>query len=57
VKGKVGEVSEVTGSSFFITAQGGRIEVLKAKGEETKKVGGAELAATLGLAVGTALGT
>jgi methionyl-tRNA formyltransferase len=57
VKGKVGEVSEVTGSSFFVTAQGGRIEVLKAKGEETKKIGGAELAAALGLVAGTALGT
>ncbi len=56
VKGKVGEVSEVTASSFFVTAQGGRIEVLKAKGEDTKKIGGAELAATLGLVAGTALG-
>jgi len=57
VKGKVGEVSEITAASFFVTAQGGRIEVLKAKGEDTKKIGGAELAAALGLAVGTALGT
>ncbi len=31
--------------------------MLKAKGEDTKKIGGAELAAALGLAVGTALGT
>lgn len=57
VKGKVGEVSEVTAASFFVTAQGGRIEVLKAKGEETKKIGGAEFAAALGLTVGTMLGT
>jgi methionyl-tRNA formyltransferase len=57
VKGKIGEVSEVTATSFFVTAQGGRIEVLKAKGEETKKIGGAEAAAALGLAVGTTLGT
>jgi methionyl-tRNA formyltransferase len=57
VKGKVGEVSEITPTSFFVTAQGGRIEVLKAKGEETKKIGGAELATALGLAVGTPLGT
>ena len=49
VKGKVGEVSEITPTSFFVTAQGGRIEVLKAKGEDTKKIGGAELAAALGL--------
>jgi methionyl-tRNA formyltransferase len=57
VRGRIGEVSEVTATSFFVTAQGGRIEVFKAKGEETKKIGGAELAAALGLAVGTMLGT
>ncbi|MCZ7565294.1 MAG: hypothetical protein M5U08_17175 [Burkholderiales bacterium] len=56
VKGKVGEVSEVTASSFFVTAQGGRVEVLKAKGEETKKIGAADLARQLGLGVGTLLG-
>jgi methionyl-tRNA formyltransferase len=57
VKGRVGEVSEITANAFFVTAQGGRIEVLKAKGEETKKIGGAELASALGLTVGTPLGT
>lgn len=57
VKGKVGEVSEVTATSFRVTAQGGQIEVLKAKGEETKKISGSELAAALGLSVGTALGS
>ncbi len=57
VKGRVGEVSEITATSFFVTAQGGRIEVLKAKGEETKKLGAAELAAALGLSVGTVLGS
>lgn len=57
VKGKVGEVSEIGPASFRITCQGGQIEVLKAKGEETKKIGGAELAAALGLTVGTPLGT
>ena len=57
VKGKVGTVSEIGANSFFITCQGGRIEVLKAKGEETKKLGGAELAASLGLTVGTVLGS
>ena len=56
VKGKVGEIAEVSGTSFRITCQGGQIEVLKGKGEETKKLSGAELAAALGLAVGTALG-
>jgi methionyl-tRNA formyltransferase len=57
VKGKVGEVSEVTATSFFVTAQGGRIEVLKAKAEDGKKVSAAELAAAVGLAAGTLLGT
>jgi methionyl-tRNA formyltransferase len=57
VKGKVGEVSEVTPSSVFITAQGGRIEVLKAKAEDGKKIGAAELAGRLGIGPGTLLGT
>ncbi len=57
VKGKIGEVSEIGPDSFRITAQGGQIEVIKAKGEETKKVSGNELAAALGLSVGTALGS
>src|SRR5437870_13453830 len=49
VKGKIGEVTDVGEKSFFVTAQGGRIEVLRAKGEETKKIGGGELAAALGI--------
>ena len=53
VKGRIGEVSELGPASFFVTAQGGRIEVLRAKGEDTKKVSGAELAAALGMQVGT----
>ncbi len=57
VKGKIGEVSEIGPDSFRITAQGGQIEVIKAKGEETKKVSGNELAAALGLSVGTTLGS
>jgi methionyl-tRNA formyltransferase len=57
VKGKIGEVSDLTASSFFITAQGGRIEVLKAKAEDGKKLGAAEVAAAVGIAAGTMLGT
>jgi methionyl-tRNA formyltransferase len=56
VKGKVGEVSEIGPQSFFVTAQGGRIEVLKAKHEDGKKVSAAEFAVQNGLAVGTVLG-
>ncbi len=56
VKGKIGEISAIGSTSFRITTQGGQIEVLKAKGEDTKKISGSELAAALGLTVGTLLG-
>ena len=45
VKGKIGEVVEVTDKSFQVTAQGGRIEVLRAKLGDGKKVAAAELLA------------
>jgi methionyl-tRNA formyltransferase len=57
VKGKIGEVCEVGADSFSITAQGGRIEVLKAKLGDGKKVGAAELIKSGGLAAGSMLGT
>jgi methionyl-tRNA formyltransferase len=57
VKGKVGEVSEVSAASFFVTAQGGRIEVLKAKHEDGKKVSAAEFVAQHGITLGTLLGS
>ena len=56
VKGKIGEVSEITESGFFVTAQGGRIEILRAKTDDTKKLPANELAAVLGLSVGAQLG-
>ena len=56
VKGKIGEVTDLGASSFFVTCQGGRIEVLKAKHEDGKKGGAAEVAAGCGLAAGTILG-
>jgi methionyl-tRNA formyltransferase len=56
VKGKVGEVNDLGPASFFVTTQGGRIEVLKAKADGTKKLAGAELAAAIGLTNGTILG-
>src|SRR5712672_1162548 len=43
VRGKIGEVVEVTDKSFQVTAQGGRIEVLRAKLADGKKVAAAEL--------------
>jgi methionyl-tRNA formyltransferase len=56
VKGKIGEVTDVSDKSFFITAQGGRIEVLRARGEDGKKLSGGEFARASGLAAGTILG-
>lgn len=57
VAGKIGEVSEVTESSFKVTAQGGVIEVLRARGEDGKKLSGGEFARANGLAKGALLGT
>ncbi len=51
VKGKPGEITQITLNSFFITCHGGQIEVLKAKGAGGK-VTGAELAKELNLEVG-----
>jgi methionyl-tRNA formyltransferase len=56
VSGKVGEVSDVGSDSFKVTAQGGMIEVLRARGEDGKKLPGADFARAAGLAKGTALG-
>jgi methionyl-tRNA formyltransferase len=57
VKGKIGEVTEVTASSFVVTCQGGRIEVLKAKHEDGKKGSGADVAGQFAIAAGTILGS
>jgi methionyl-tRNA formyltransferase len=57
VKGKIGEVTEITEGSMRITAQGGQIEVAKVKGEETKKISPAEWAKAAGVGAGTILGT
>ena len=56
VKGKIGEISEVGSQSFFVTTQGGRIEVLKAKHEDGKKVSAVEFVAQNGIVPGTLLG-
>src|SRR5262249_9666346 len=49
VPGKTGEVADVSPKSFKIAAQGGQIEVLKARFEDGKKVGGGELAQGAGI--------
>jgi methionyl-tRNA formyltransferase len=56
VKGKPGEVVDIGPESLRITAQGGQIEVFKAKAEDTKKLAAPELAAAVGLQAGSMLG-
>jgi methionyl-tRNA formyltransferase len=56
VKGKIGEVSDITEASFKVTAQGGVIEVLRARAEDGKKLSGGEFARAAGLASGILLG-
>lgn len=57
VPGKIGEVTDVTPQSFKVTAQGGLIEVLRAKLEDGKKVSGGEVATTGGIESGSPLGS
>jgi len=57
VKGKVGEIVECAGDSFQITAQGGRIEVLRAKLGDGKKVAAADLMASGAVKAGLLLGS
>jgi methionyl-tRNA formyltransferase len=57
VVGKLGEVSDITADSFKVTAQGGLIEVLRARGEDGKKVSGGEFARNHGLSGGVILGS
>jgi methionyl-tRNA formyltransferase len=56
VRGKVGEVVEVTERSFQVTAQGGRVEVLRAKLGDGKKVDAGELIAAGSIKAGMMLG-
>jgi methionyl-tRNA formyltransferase len=57
VPGKIGEVTGVTPHTFKIPAQGGTIEVLKARFEDGKKLSGGELAQSGGITAGTVLGS
>jgi methionyl-tRNA formyltransferase len=57
VKGKIGEVVEAGPASFQVTAQGGRIEVLRAKLGDGKKAPAADLLAAGGIKPGQILGT
>ena len=57
MKGKIGEVVEVTDKSFQVSAQGGRIEVLRAKLGDGKKVTAGELLGGGPIKAGALLGT
>lgn len=56
VHGGIGSVTQVTSESVFITAQGGQIEVLKARYGDGKKIPAPQLCAEIGLAPGVVLG-
>jgi methionyl-tRNA formyltransferase len=56
VKGKIGEVVEASSQGFQVTAQGGRIEVLRAKLGDGKKVAAGELLASGAIKPGQLLG-
>jgi methionyl-tRNA formyltransferase len=57
VPGKIGEITGVTPESFHVTAQGGSVEVLKAKLGDGKKVSGGELAQAAAVQPGSLLGS
>ena len=57
VKGKPGEITAITPTSMFITAQGGQVEIAKVKHEDGKKVTAADFAAAFGVTVGTVFGS
>jgi methionyl-tRNA formyltransferase len=57
VQGKIGEVVAVTDKSFQVTSQGGRIEVLRAKLGDGKKVAAADLLSAGEVKTGAILGT
>ncbi|MDQ5847857.1 MAG: methionyl-tRNA formyltransferase [Pseudomonadota bacterium] len=57
VQGKIGEVVAVTDKSFQVSSQGGRIEVLRAKLGDGKKVAVADLLSAGEIKTGAILGT
>jgi methionyl-tRNA formyltransferase len=56
VHGSIGSIARVGPESVFITAQGGQIEVFKARYGDGKKIPAAQLCAEVGLAPGAVLG-
>ena len=56
VKGKIGEIVEVSDRSFQVSAQGGRVEVLRAKLGDGKKVTSTDLLSAGSIRAGMLLG-
>ena len=56
VKGKIGEIVELSDKSFQVSAQGGRVEVLRAKLGDGKKLSAAELVSSGAIKAGAILG-
>jgi methionyl-tRNA formyltransferase len=56
VAGQIGEVTAITEGSFRVSAQGGAIEVLRARGADGRKVSGGDFARQNGLSAGAVLG-
>jgi len=56
VKGKIGEIVEVSDKSFQVSTQGGRIEVLRAKLGDGQKLAAAELVSSGAIKAGAILG-
>ena len=57
VMGRIGEIVEAAGNSFHVTAQGGRVEVLRAKLGDGKKASASDLIAAGSVKAGQLLGT
>jgi methionyl-tRNA formyltransferase len=56
VKGKIGAVTAIDAQSVFVAAQGGQIELIRARYGDGKKLPASQVCTDAGIAVGTMLG-
>jgi methionyl-tRNA formyltransferase len=56
VKGKIGAITAIEGQSVFVAAQGGQIELVRARYDIGKKLPASEVCAEAGVALGAILG-
>jgi methionyl-tRNA formyltransferase len=56
VKGKIGAVTSIEGQSVFVAAQGGQIEIIRARVDAGKKLPAAQVCAEAGIGAGELLG-